>query len=238
MFMQIYECKKCQQPVTFMSSKANDPLSGKFVFHSDVMNEQYNELIEGEVVFADAGCDGLIVYCGTAAQDGVVFCRPNRDKLRKKVTWGWRAQQLRQLQQPEKTAADVSDEFMKQSPYNAANGVNTICAAIDSSNPGRKAKGTNMHALTRNTINQHLGTILAPVQKHEAYAVTTCAEIQAVHKVLNAGALLGNIRVHTRVLSGGRDCGSNKPPCNNCNQWLEWAATTPRGEHIYKIKGA
>lgn len=115
----------------------------------------------------------------------------------------------------QRTVFDHSLEFT-QGPQRE--GVNTICAALDIAT-GAYKKGVNGHGITRLELHLTLRGILAKVERLEAWNTGNCAEIEAVNKLLEENAQAQNIRVHSRD-----QYGRSKPPCENCQGWLEMAA--------------
>jgi hypothetical protein len=110
-----------------------------------------------------------------------------------------------------RTVLDYSQEFT-QGPQQG--GVNTICAALDIAT-GTHRKGVNGHGTPRHSLHPTLRGILNGVAQLENWNPNNCAEIDAVNKLLNAGALRQNIRVHSRYNNA-----NPKPPCENCQGWL------------------
>lgn len=112
-----------------------------------------------------------------------------------------------------RTVLDYSREYA----LGAVDGeeVNTVSAAHDVVTDARR-KGVNAHGIPRASLHATLRGILDRLDQIEAWSVDNCAEIEAVDKLLKAGSLPANIRVHTRDRRG-----DPKPPCENCQSWLQ-----------------
>ncbi len=67
---------------------------------------------------------------------------------------------------------------------------------------------------------------LRRIRQVEAWPVFACAEVNAVHLLTQGNSKLSNIRIQKAV-----DGHLLKPPCSNCDQWLELTEN-----RIYKIR--
>jgi hypothetical protein len=152
------------------------------------------------------------------------------EQLLSKVLPGWRAQQQQMQRQQEQlqkqTAADVSLEYCKNPGQH-----NTISAAVDINSPATRKKGVNAHGRRLAQLHAGLQAILRnKANKLEGWNVANCAEIYAVDELLNAGVAAANIRIHSRDQKG-----KSKPPCENCQGWLE-PAEGRFDMQVYKIR--
>lgn len=195
MYDHSYACATCGRLLVLRSATIVNPMSGKVGIHSsfagqvDLAYYGITQVVSG-VVGATKDCHGLLRY---KAEDikvvNVVAAVPP----------------------PPPTALTYSSQFaaLPQAP-----GVNTICAAYDAVRD-RAMKGVNGHGIARDNLHASLQAKLNLVDQLEGWSTTNCAEIQAVHRLLQDGSLIANIRVHSRDQYGGP-----KPPCENCQGWL------------------
>jgi len=195
MYDHSYSCDTCGRLLVLRSATIVSPMSGKVGIHSSFAGQVdfayygITQVVSG-VVGATSHCHGILRY---KAEDIRVV------------------NVVAAVAPPPPTALTYSSQFAAQQQ---APGVNTICAAYDSVRD-RAMKGVNAHGISRDNLNAALQAKLNLVDQLEGWGTTNCAEIQAVHRLLEDGSQIANIRVHSRD-----QFGQPKPPCENCQGWL------------------
>lgn len=195
MFRHHYTCKACGRILVLQSESIANPMSARVGLHSS---------FAGEVDLAYYGITRVVsgVAADTRHCHGKLLYHPDRIEVVPIVA---------AAPPPPPTALTYSLQFAGGVQ---AGGVNTICAAYDAVRD-RAMKGVNGHGISRDHLHAALQGKLNLVDQLEGWSTTNCAEIQAVHRLLQDGSLIANIRVHSRD-----QYGNPKPPCENCQGWL------------------